>query len=313
MGKSANALITQQFAVMIVFLFTCTGLSQTPVDSVFMRGAAALQAENWAEAATAFEQVVKRDTSNTQAAFMLGQAYYLLNDYRKAAATWEKVAARDYRPQTVRYNLASAYAKLRDNERAFTWLAQALEAGFSRADVLQTDSVFAALWLDERFEKVVELADANARPCEHDPTYRILDFWLGDWEVYVSDSLLIGSSRIEKLVNGCALQERFAQHDGFVGTNLFYFNNITGEWKMIWVTGAAVALGGLKEKVMTARSEKGVRFIGELPDQDGGLILDRSTISPHDADRVDMTIEQSRDGGDNWVTTFAGFYKRVKR
>lgn len=301
-------------ALLLLTRSSATAAAAANLDSLFAQGAALLQQEKWPQAASVFEDIVKQDTSQTQAAFLLGQAYYMMREYRKAAATWEKVEARDYRTQTVRYNLASAYAQMRDSEKAFTWLAQALEAGFSRVEILKSDTVFAALRLDERFAKVLELADQNARPCEYESTYRVLDFWLGDWEVFVNENQPIGTSRIEKLVNGCALEERFEQNDGFVGVNLFYFNNITGEWKMIWVTGAAPALGGLKEKVMAARSDDGgVRFLCELPAPDGGTILDRSTITPRSADRVDMVIQQSRDGGDNWMTTFAGYYQRVKK
>lgn len=301
-------------ALLLVVQSTPTAAASAYFDSLFAHGATMLQQEKWPQAAAAFEEIVRQDTSQTQAAFLLGQAYYMMGEYRKAAATWERVEARDYRTQTVRYNLASAFAQMRDSEKAFTWLAQALEAGFSRVDILASDTMFAAMRRDERFSRVLELADQNARPCEYEPTYRVLDFWLGDWDVFVNENQPIGASRIEKLVNGCALEERFEQSDGFVGVNLFYFNNITGEWKMTWVTGAAPALGGLKEKVMAARSDDGgVRFLCELPAQDGGLILDRSTITPRSADRVDMIIQQSRDGGDNWITTFAGYYQRVKK
>lgn len=284
-------------------------------DSLFSQANALLQQEKWSEAAAAFERVTKIDTTNTQAIFQLGQAYYLMNEFKKAAAAWERADARNYRPATTRYNIASSYAQLYDKERAFVWLAQALEAGFNRTDILGNDKVLDTLRSDERFARVLELADQNARPCEHDPVYRILDFWLGEWDVYANENQKIGVSFIRKMVNGCAIQENFEQLDGFVGQNLFYFNNVSGEWKMVWVTGAATSLGGVKEKVMTARDDSGtVRFQGTLPDNTAGLlILDRSTFEPISKDRVSMIIQQSRDGGDNWVTTFSGYYQRREK
>ncbi len=284
-------------------------------DSLFAQANALLQQEKWSEAAAAFERVTKIDTTNTQAIFQLGQSYYLMNEFKKAAAAWERADARNYRPATTRYNIASSYAQLYDKENAFIWLAQALEAGFNRTDILGNDKVLDTLRSDDRFAKVLEVADQNARPCEYDPVYRILDFWLGEWDVFANENQKIGVSFIRKMVNGCAIQENFEQLDGFVGQNLFYFNNVTGEWKMIWVTGAATSLGGVKEKVMMARDDSGtVRFQGTLPDNTAGqLILDRSTFAPVSKDRVNMTIQQSRDGGDNWVTTFSGYYQRREK
>ncbi|MBK7091313.1 MAG: tetratricopeptide repeat protein [bacterium] len=284
-------------------------------DSLFAQANALLQQEKWSEAAAAFERVTKIDTTNTQAIFQLGQSYYLMNEFKKAAAAWERADARNYRPATTRYNIASSYAQLYDKENAFIWLAQALEAGFNRTDILGNDKVLDTLRSDDRFAKVLEVADQNARPCEYDPVYRILDFWLGEWDVFANENQKIGVSFIRKMVNGCAIQENFEQLDGFVGQNLFYFNNVTGEWKMIWVTGAATSLGGVKEKVMNARDDSGtVRFQGTLPDNTAGqLILDRSTFAPVSKDRVNMTIQQSRDGGDNWVTTFSGYYQRREK
>lgn len=284
-------------------------------DSLLSQGNIYLQQEKWPQAAAAFEQVVKLDSANSQAVFQLGQAYYMMNEFRKATAAWERADARNYRPATTRYNIASAYAQLGDKEKAFVWLAQALEAGFNRIDILNNDKVLDTLRSDDRFAKVLELADQNARPCEYDPVYRLLDFWLGEWDVYANENQKIGVSFIRKMVNGCAIQENFEQLDGFVGQNLFYFNNVSGEWKMIWITGSAISLGGVKEKIMTARDDSGtVRFQGTLPDKTAGqLILDRSTFAPVSKDRVNMTIQQSRDGGDNWITTFSGYYQRKEK
>lgn len=297
--------------LLCTMMLNAAASAQSEADSLLMRGAELLQQEKWPEAVVNFENAARLDPTNLQAQFLLGQAHYMNKNYRKAATAWEKCEANGYRVATVRYNLASAYAQLKDRERTFTWLAQALESGFNRPDILEHDTVFDTLRSDERFQKAIEMADRNLRPCEYDEQYRLLDFWLGDWDVFINDGQKIGASKIQKLAYGCALAEDYEQMDGFVGHNLFYFNNVSGEWKMIWVTGAAIALGGLKEKILITRSESGaLRFQGELPDQSGYKVVDRSTVTPVGNDRVDLVIQQSRDGGDNWMTTFSGYYKK---
>jgi hypothetical protein len=59
--------------------------------------------------------------------------------------------------------------------------------------------------------------------CVHDELYGMLDFWLGDWDVYVGDNL-VGRNTIEKTMQGCAVLEHWQSTDGGRGTSLFYVN-----------------------------------------------------------------------------------------
>lgn len=147
--------------------------------------------------------------------------------------------------------------------------------------------------------------------CADDARYSVLDFWVGDWEVRTADGALQGTNRIEKVLDGCAVMEHWTDAGGHQGKSWFYFNNLTGAWKQIWMTDRATALGGTKEKRLIAVFEDGgTRFQGELPLPDGGTLLDRTTLTPLADGRVRQVIEVSRDGGTSWRTTFDAFYAR---
>jgi len=150
-------------------------------------------------------------------------------------------------------------------------------------------------------------------PCEEVDGFHRLDFWVGEWDVRV-EGRSVGSNRIEKILNGCAILEHWRGAGGGEGKSLFYHDPVRDEWKQVWVTGRATRTGGLKEKRLVERLEGGgVRFQGEIPTPDGAGYLDRTTLTPLDGGRVRQLIEVSGDGGETWRTTFDAVYVPVGR
>ena len=146
--------------------------------------------------------------------------------------------------------------------------------------------------------------------CGTDSTYAALDFWLGTWSVYVGDTL-VGTNRITKVLRDCAVTEEWRDTGGGEGRSLFYVDPALHQWKQVWVTDAALQIGGLKEKHLIARPNGGVRFQGELRRPGGGLILDRTTLTPAGAE-VRQLIEISTDGGTTWRATFDARYRKAR-
>ena len=89
-----------------------------------------------------------------------------------------------------------------------------------------------------------------------------LDFWIGEWEVFLATGPKDGDNRIERLLGGFALQENWTERDGHEGKSWFYFHRLETRWKQIWVTDG----GFVKEKVQVGGVPGGcVRFRGEIP------------------------------------------------
>jgi hypothetical protein len=148
-------------------------------------------------------------------------------------------------------------------------------------------------------------------PCDKNPAYHKLDFWVGQWDVFdIKSGEKDGTNRIEKILKGCALVENWTEaSDGSEGKSLFYFQPAKGLWKQVWVTD----MGPLKEKtLMDSYAGEGVRFQGEIPHRDGTSHLDRTTLVPLGGDRVRQTIEISRDSGKTWETVYDAEYRRRK-
>jgi hypothetical protein len=65
---------------------------------------------------------------------------------------------------------------------------------------------------------------------------RALDFWLGDWEVFLAEGPKDGDNRIEKMLGGFAVQENWTERDGHEGKSWFYYCGPEKRWKQVWVT-----------------------------------------------------------------------------
>ncbi|NNF20170.1 MAG: hypothetical protein HKN61_10360, partial [Flavobacteriaceae bacterium] len=66
--------------------------------------------------------------------------------------------------------------------------------------------------------------------------YEAFDFWLGEWEVTGKQGAVLGTNRITKVEDGCALREDWQSANGtFTGTSLNYYDKSGGSWKQLWV------------------------------------------------------------------------------
>lgn len=151
-------------------------------------------------------------------------------------------------------------------------------------------------------------ADPSVPRCGDAPTWHALDFWVGDWDVFVGDRV-VGHNRIEKILDGCAIIENWSAGAGGAGKSLF-FVDYDGRWVQVWVTERARAPGGVKEKIMVDDAPEGsVRFQGVIRHPDAGEWLDRTTLTREDDGSVRQVIEVSEDNGASWNPTFDAVYR----
>ena len=147
--------------------------------------------------------------------------------------------------------------------------------------------------------------------CDQNRDYQVLDFWVGEWDVFVGDRL-VGHNLIEKTLAGCAVIEHWTAAGGGQGRSLFYYAPHFDGWRQVWVTENVAAPGGLKEKrEVAAPAEGSVRFQGDIRLPDGSTYLDHTTLTPLANGEVRQHIEVSGDQGTSWRTTFDAIYRRA--
>lgn len=148
--------------------------------------------------------------------------------------------------------------------------------------------------------------------CADVPVYSLLDFWVGNWDVFSGDEQ-VGTNRIEKTLGGCAIFEHWTDADGNEGKSLFYVDQ-DGNWQQVWVTPWAANPGGVKEKSHVETLPDGsVRFQAGMRHTDAGSWLDRTTLTPLEDGNVRQLIEISRDDGVTWRAAFDATYRPAHR
>lgn len=73
--------------------------------------------------------------------------------------------------------------------------------------------------------------------------YRLFDFWVGKWDVYLPNGSLAGNSIIESELGGCAIEENWTSAFGNVGKSLNTYDAATGKWHQFWVNEGGCPFG----------------------------------------------------------------------
>lgn len=143
-------------------------------------------------------------------------------------------------------------------------------------------------------------------PCRATEVSRNLDFWVGDWDVYVGKDLA-GRDTVERILEGCAVTERWNGGAGDKGMSLFAYDARKDLWTQTWVTSNSALPGGIKVKVLRAHGPATTTFQGEIEGKTGAVYYDRTILTALPGGRVHQEIQVSRDGV-AWRSGFDAIY-----
>jgi hypothetical protein len=137
--------------------------------------------------------------------------------------------------------------------------------------------------------------------------HRQFDFWLGDWDVSTPQGTPAGTNRVERILDGCALQERWEASDGSKGTSLSSYDAVGHKWRQTYVddTGQVLVLeGDFKDGRMVLQGEKA------MGRQKGALQRISWQVVP--GDKVRQRWDISQDDGKTWSVLFEGLYAKKR-
>lgn len=273
------------------------------IDATVEKAASVFQAGDWVEAARLYRAVTEAEPDNANAWFGLGRALYASRQADASLAAFEKALELGFQPPLTMIQIARGHAAKGEDDTAIEWLRRAAATGANIYQAISTSEEFNRLQNKAAYREIID----QVRPC-NSPAFNLLDFWVGAWRVVVGEGeseRQVGKNSINRILNGCAIIENWTNSAGAEGKSLFYYNEVEKIWKQVWITDNQ----GLKEKHLIGVLDGGaVRFQGELRQDNGALILDRTTLYPVAEQRVRQVIEQSIDGGETWRTVFDAFY-----
>ena len=144
-------------------------------------------------------------------------------------------------------------------------------------------------------------------PCDNRPEAHQFDFWIGEWDVLVNGKPA-GINRIEKILNGCVLQENWTSAGGVEGKSWNWYDIGDGKWHQLWLAAqgppALRLSGGFADNVM--------KYEGTSLGPGGATRMNRLQFFKLSDDGIRQLWEQSSDGGKTWTAVFDGEYRRRK-
>jgi tetratricopeptide (TPR) repeat protein len=283
----------------LALVFTAVLFSQAPTpeaDTLFNKG-------DWAGAARAFKTVTDQNPSDGRAWFRLASSLHRLQDYAASAAAFQHAAELKFQAPLAMAGVARAFAAAGDTAQATAWMTKAAQIGFAQAAFIDSDPHLSALKTNPEFAAAAETVRKNAAPCTYSAEYKQFDFWLGEWDVQVSGQT-IAHSRIEKIDDGCTVQENWMPFNGREGKSWNFYNAATNKWEQLWLSGGNV----LKLEGVLDRAVMSYHGVTALPN--GGSIQQRLTFTPLEGGRVHQFWQQSTDEGKIWTVAFDGIYIR---
>jgi tetratricopeptide (TPR) repeat protein len=260
--------------------------------------------QKYAEAAAAFDEVVKAEPKNGRAWYLLGMSLHSLGKWEQAIAAFEKNVELVQNPNSM-FNIACGYAQLKQPDKAFEWLEKALNGGAAFLN-LEVDTDLENIRKDPRFKKMTELADRLKRPCIYSAEARQFDFWVGDWEVFNPQGQKAGTNAVQLFSDGCGLLENWTSTLAGDGKSINFYDPGTGKWYQSWIGSGGGALryaGNYKDGAM--------RFEGETV-AGGKKTLQKLTFTKIDENTVRQLFEASTDDGKTWAVTYDLKYVRKK-
>ncbi|MGH8029506.1 MAG: hypothetical protein ACREO3_06195 [Arenimonas sp.] len=133
---------------------------------------------------------------------------------------------------------------------------------------------------------------------------RQFDFWLGHWTV-TANGEVTGDSRIESILDGCAVLEHWTGAKGGRGKSLNVYNRAQHAWEQFWIDNQGDRLllrGGLRD---------GAMVLDNVHEAGPGVRRERIAWTRVDDGSVRQLWESSSDAGATWKVEFDGLYTRV--
>ena len=138
--------------------------------------------------------------------------------------------------------------------------------------------------------------------------HKAFDFWIGKWTVTNPDGSAAGKNTINKIQNGCALQENWTSaKGGYTGVSHNFYNATKKRWEQVWIDngGAQLKLYGNKKGNQMILSSKAIK------NKNGKMVVNRVTWTKNANGTVRQLWEVLiNDKVDN--IAFDGLYKKIE-
>ena len=247
---------------------------------------------------------------NAQPWFRLGYSYHRLNEEEKAIGPFRKAEAINPQFPGLRVNMAKSYSVLGNISMSVEALDSAVRTGFGNYKLLDADPHFENLRKSDQYAALRLRVYNSAHPCETLAAARAFDFWLGEWDVYLTSNpgTQAGFNKITRVSGGCVIMENWESQGAHNGVSINYYDPANGKWKQKWAGSGQDIMefydGEYVDSVM--------RFKYDIVNTDGTIKPGMLEFTNMESGKVRQHFQRSDDGGKSWQTVYDFTYVRRK-
>lgn len=272
-----------------------------PADLAFEQG-------RWQDAIVQYREILAQRPDDRLSLLRIAQAQRELKHYDEALATLEQARTANAPEAMLDFERARNLALLHREDDALGALDASDHNGLRALELVEHAHEFDAFRAGSRFQRVYRNVRARVYPCEGMEATHDFDFWLGRWEVRMTDGTLAGTNTITKRDGGCSIEERWEGSGGASGTSHSFYLPSRGEWRQVW-TGSGGTFFDITGK---AAANGAIHMEGQLEYADTHQVVAfRGTWTPGADGRVRQRLEEFDLVGKTWIVWFDGFYRRL--
>jgi tetratricopeptide (TPR) repeat protein len=294
------------------FILSEAASAQTGLNKNFKYADSLFLAKDYVRSGDIYKSLIT-DTSHD--ALHLNRLAYteLISKNYKAAEAHLKRALASNPSAPVKASVLSRLARISAAQNnaadAVVFLDSAVTYGYLSFPELDTLDDFSKIRHDTAFVAVRNRLYNSIYPCYQDKRAREFDFWIGDWDVYVTGTnAYAGHSVIQQISGGCAILENWKSAIS-EGKSLNFIDDSTHKWKQVWVGSYP---NGKQDFVNGEYIDSVMRFTFTTLDPQGKIIQGKFSFFNQGPSQVRQLNETSPDGGKTWNVSYDFTYKRKK-
>ncbi len=271
------------------------------------------QAGDWSGAKSLYLAAEKAGPLAPSSRSRLGFSRHRLGMYDEAMKDYQQLIVMNNVPPVIRgitySRIARIYTIRADKPQALAMLDSAIANGYANLGEMDSLPDFNNMRSDTAFVSRRNRVYVVAMPCMVNAHAREFDFWIGEWNVYVTGTnTYAGHSLIQMISQGCAILENWDSPGG-TGKSINYIDPANNKWKQAWAGSGA---NGVQEFVDGEYIDGAMRFRFSFVNPQGQTLQGRFIFYNEKPGQVRQFNETSADGGKTWVTSYDFTYIRKK-
>lgn len=299
------------FISILLFLVSRLTSQSSPVGLTPVLADSFYFSSNWKESIPLYIKAIENGQKNGLLFYRLGYSYAQTGDTQKALSIYKKSLDLNPNPNLARVvaaNIAKIYAEKNQPDSAIANIKRAINMGYSNLYEIENDTAFNHIRSHADYIKLHDQVLYAAYPCKTQNEARWFDFWIGEWDAFVTGTKnLAGISKIEKISGDCAILENWTNvKSSFNGKSINFYNVHTQKWEQHWVGSS----GGYQKFENGEFKDDAMRFTFTRINSDQTVSIGRFIFFNQGPNQVRQFSESSNDEGKTWVVDYDFTYIR---